>query len=125
MFALALLIIILGTIALPLTNGFIGEFLLLNSVFQVNIWLGATAALTMIFGAVYMLRMYKQVMQGETNTLTATFTDVTGTEKLTLCIICVLIIAIGIYPQPILHISDAAVKQLVHTMSIKFYEAKP
>jgi len=124
-FALAFLIIILGTIALPLTNGFIGEFLLLNSVFQVNIWLGATAALTMIFGAVYMLRMYKQVMQGETNTLTATFTDVTGTEKLTLCIICVLIIAIGIYPQPILHISDAAVKQLVHTMSIKFYEAKP
>ncbi len=63
-FALAFLIIMLGTVALPLTNGFIGEFLLLNSVFQYNIWIAAVAGLTMIFGAVYMLRMYKSVMQG-------------------------------------------------------------
>jgi NADH-quinone oxidoreductase subunit M len=124
-FALGFLIVVLGTVALPLTNGFIGEFLLLNSVFQINIWLAAVAGLTMIFGAVYMLRMYKQVMQGETNALTATFTDISGSEKLALCIICVLIIAIGIYPQPILHISDAAVKQLVQTMSLKFYQVKP
>jgi NADH-quinone oxidoreductase subunit M len=124
-FAIAFLIIILGTVALPLTNGFIGEFLLLNSLFQLNIWLAAVAALTMIFGAVYMLRMYKKVMQGETNALTAVFTDISGSEKLTLGIICVLIIAIGVYPQPILHISDAAVKQLVETVSVKFYQVKP
>ena len=124
-FAIGFLIIVLGTVALPLTNGFIGEFLLLNSVFDYNFVLAIVAGLTMIFGAVYMLRMYKNVMQGETNTLTAVFTDVSGSEKLTLCIIAVLIIAIGIYPQPILHISDAAVKQLVQTMSIKFYTVKP
>ncbi|WP_295666764.1 NuoM family protein [uncultured Mucilaginibacter sp.] len=123
-FALAFLIIVLGTVALPLTNGFVGEFLLLNSVFQVNIYLVAVAGLTMILGAVYMLRMYKQVMQGETNALTATFTDITGTEKLVLCIICALIIVIGIYPQPILHISDAAVTKLVQTLNFKFYQQK-
>src|SRR6201996_4881123 len=65
-FAIAFLLITLGTVALPLTNGFIGEFMLLNGIFQYNIWIAAIAALTMIFGAVYMLRMYKAVMQGET-----------------------------------------------------------
>jgi NADH-quinone oxidoreductase subunit M len=121
-FAIAFLIIVLGTVALPLTNGFVGEFLLLSSVFSVNIYLAAFAGLTMIFGAVYMLRMYKQVMQGETNALTVTFTDISGTEKLALGIICALIIVIGIYPQPILHISDAAVTKLVQMINSKFYQ---
>jgi NADH-quinone oxidoreductase subunit M len=67
-----------------------------------------------------MLRLYKNVMQGETNPLTATFADVSGTEKLTLCIICALVIVLGIYPQPILHISEAAVTQLVNQIGSKF-----
>src|SRR6201999_2503793 len=94
-FAIAFLIIVLGTVALPLTNGFIGEFLLLNAVYQNSILFAAIAGLTMIFGAVYMLRMYKGVMQGETNALTATFTDISGSEVLVLGIICALIIVIG------------------------------
>jgi NADH-quinone oxidoreductase subunit M len=117
-FAVKFLIIVLGTVALPLTNGFIGEFLLLNGVYQFNIWFAAVAGLTIIFGAVYMLRMYKNVMQGTTNQLTATFADIHGSEKLVLVIICVLIIGIGVYPQPILHISAAAVDNLVHTVKI-------
>ncbi|HWZ16983.1 MAG TPA: NADH-quinone oxidoreductase subunit M [Mucilaginibacter sp.] len=123
-FALAFLIIVLGTVALPLTNGFVGEFLLLNSVFQFNIFAVAIAGLTMIFGAVYMLRMYKKVMQGETNALTAVFADISGSEKLVLGIICALIIVIGIYPQPILHISEAAVSNLVQTVNQKFAQVK-
>jgi NADH-quinone oxidoreductase subunit M len=123
-FALAFLIIVLGTVALPLTNGFVGEFLLLNSVFQFNVLAVAIAGLTMIFGAVYMLRMYKKVMQGETNALTAVFADISGSEKLVLGIICALIIVIGIYPQPILHISEAAVSNLVQTVNQKFAQVK-
>lgn len=119
-FSIAFLVILLGTVALPLTNGFVGEFLLLKGVYNYNIWFAAVAGLTIIFGAVYMLRMYKNVMQGETNELTITFTDIAGSEKLVLGIICVLIIAIGIYPQPILHISEAAVTNLVNTVSAKF-----
>lgn len=118
-FATAFLIIVLGTVALPLTNGFIGEFLLLSGVFQVNIWIAAIAGLTIIFGAVYMLRMYKNVMQGETNSLTAVFTDLAGSEKLTLAIICILIIGIGIFPQPILNLSDAAVNKLLVAIQYK------
>ena len=124
-FAIAFLIIVLGSVALPLTDGFVGEFLMLNSLFYVNIWLSAIAGLTMIFGAVYMLRMYKKVMQGETNALTAAFADITGTEKLTMCIICVLIILIGIFPQPILHISEAAVKNIIEMVTLKLDAQRP
>ncbi|MBC7399612.1 MAG: NADH-quinone oxidoreductase subunit M [Mucilaginibacter sp.] len=117
-FAVKFLIIVLGTVALPLTNGFIGEFLLLNGVYQFNIWFAAVAGLTIIFGAVYMLRMYKNVMQGTTNELTAKFADIHGSEKIVLVIICVLIIGLGVYPQPLLHISAAAVENLVNTVKI-------
>jgi NADH-quinone oxidoreductase subunit M len=123
-FSIAFLIILLGTVALPLTNGFVGEFLLLKGVFNYNIWFAAVAGLTIIFGAVYMLRMYKNVMQGETNELTAIFIDISGSEKLVLGIICLLIIGIGVYPQPILHISEAAVTNLVNTVSAKFNNAQ-
>lgn len=118
-FATAFLIIVMGTIALPLTNGFIGEFLLLSGLFQYDFWFCLVAGLTIIFGAVYMLRMYKKVMQGETNALTATFTDIAGSEVLVLAIICILIIGIGVYPQPILHLSEASVDKLLLTISTK------
>ena len=111
--AVKFLIILLGTVALPLTNGFIGEFLLLNGVYQYNIWLSAVAGLTIIFGAVYMLRMYKKVMQGETNNRTALFTDIDGSEKVVLLIICALIIFLGVYPQSVMHLSEASVKNLI------------
>ena len=62
--AITFLIIVFGTIALPGTNGFIGEFLLLVGVYQYNIWAAVFAGLTIIFGAVYMLRMYQKVMLG-------------------------------------------------------------
>ena len=126
-FSIAFLIIVLGTVALPLTNGFVGEFLLLRGVFNISTYgllYAAIAGLTIIFGAVYMLRMYKNVMQGELNELTATFTDINGSEKLALGIICALIIVIGIYPQPLLHISEAAVTNLVDTVSHKFITTK-
>jgi NADH-quinone oxidoreductase subunit M len=118
-FAIAFLIIVLGTVALPLTNGFIGEFLLLYGVYQYNIWLSAVAGLTIILGAVYMLRMYKKVMHGEGNALTALFTDISGSEKLVLVIICTLIIVIGVYPQWILHLSEASVRNLVDQVNHK------
>jgi NADH-quinone oxidoreductase subunit M len=118
-FSIAFLIIVLGTVALPLTNGFIGEFLLLYSTYEYNIWLCAFAGLTIIFGAVYMLRMYKKVMQGETTAISALFTDITGSEKLVLGIICFLIIFLGVYPQSVMHLSDAAVQDLVKTVNDK------
>lgn len=117
--AIVFLIIVLGTVALPGTNGFIGEFLLLYSVYNHSIWLGAIAGLTIIFGAVYMLRMYQKVMLGTTNELTLTFTDIKGTEKVVLYTICVLVVVMGVYPKPILHLSEAAVQQLLEQVNQK------
>jgi NADH-quinone oxidoreductase subunit M len=117
--AISFLIIVLGTVALPGTNGFIGEFLLLMGVYNYSIWAAAIAGLTIIFGAVYMLRMYQNVMLGQTNSLTITFTDIKGTEKLVLYTICALIIVLGVYPKPILHLTEASVQHLLEQVNQK------
>lgn len=117
--AIVFLIIVFGTVALPGTNGFIGEFLLLIGVYQYNLWAALLAGLTIIFGAVYMLRMYQNMMLGQTNSLTINFTDIKGTEKLVLYIICALIIVLGVYPKPVLHLSEAAVQQLIEQVNLK------
>src|SRR5690606_6010856 len=56
------LIIVMGAVGLPLTNGFIGEFLLLVGIYEYGIWYAVFGGLTLIFGAVYMLRMYQKIM---------------------------------------------------------------
>lgn len=117
--AITALIIVLGTVALPGTNGFVGEFLLLMGVYQYNIWIAVFAGLTIIFGAVYMLRMYQNVMLGKTNDLTIGFTDISGTEKVVLYTICTLIIALGVYPKPILQLSEASVQHLIEQVTQK------
>ena len=122
--AITFLIIVLGTVALPGTNGFIGEFLLLMSVYQYGIWAAAIAGLTIIFGAVYMLRTYQNVMLGKTNSLTITFTDIQGTEKLVLYIICALIIVLGVYPKPLLHLTEASVQHLLEQVNQKLTSVK-
>jgi len=117
--AICFLIILLGAVALPLTNGFIGEFLLLLGVYNYNIWYSAIGGLTIIFGAVYMLRMYQQVMLGQLNELTKAFTDIDATEKAVLVIICGLVLLIGVYPQPLLHLSEASVSNLIEQVNQK------
>jgi NADH-quinone oxidoreductase subunit M len=117
--AITFLITLLGTVALPLTNGFVGEFLLLMGVYNYNIWLAAISGLTIIFGAVYMLRMYQKVMLGPVNSITTIFKDLNGSEKSVLLIISLLVILIGVYPQPILHISEAAVINLLDQVNQK------
>jgi NADH-quinone oxidoreductase subunit M len=115
--AITFLIILLGTVALPGTNGFVGEFLLLYSVYTYNIWFGAIAGLTIIFGAVYMLRMYQKIMLGSTNDLTIGFSDIKGTEKIVLYSICILVVVMGVYPKPILQLSEASVQHLLQQIN--------
>jgi NADH-quinone oxidoreductase subunit M len=112
-FATLFMIVMLGAVALPMTNGFVGEFLLLNGVYQYNANMAAVAGLTIILGAVYMLRSYQGVMLGETNSVTKAFPDLTFNEKAVLIPIVILVIAMGVYPKPILDISEPAVAKLV------------
>lgn len=116
-FTTTFVIIMLGSVALPLTSGFVGEFLLINAVFQYNYVIGAIAGLTMILGAVYMLRSFQATALGETNNTTSKFVDLDLTEKLVLFPIVIMIIVIGIYPGPLLKISEAAVNDLYNVIS--------
>lgn len=118
--ATVFVITLLGSVALPLTSGFIGEFLLINSIFQYNAWMGAVAGVTIILGAVYMLRTFQKSMSGETNALTSSFADLKWNEKAVLYPIALLIILIGIYPKPILDISEPAVSRLLELYTNSF-----
>ncbi len=112
-FAVLFLIVLLGSVALPLTNGFVGEFLLLNGVYQYSSWMAAFAGISVILGAVYMLRSYQSIMLGETNSITNSFAPLTGNEKTVLIIICGAIIVFGVYPKPLLDIAEPSVIKLV------------
>ncbi|KAA5543321.1 complex I subunit 4 family protein [Adhaeribacter rhizoryzae] len=107
------MILLLGTVALPLTNGFVGEFLLLSGVFQYNNWMGAIAGTTIILGAVYMLRMFQGVMFGEQNANTANFRDLTGLETAVLVPLVVMVFWIGLHPNTFLSLTEPAVGHLL------------
>ncbi len=107
------LIILLGSIALPFTSGFVGEFLLINSLVQYQVVMGAAAGLTTILGAVYMLRAFQKMMLGESKMSAAEFSDLSAREKWVLYPVVVLVILLGIYPTPLLALSEAAVHHLL------------
>ncbi|WP_460921111.1 complex I subunit 4 family protein [Pontibacter brevis] len=108
------MILMLGSIALPLTNGFVGEFLLLSGVFQYNGWFGAAAGLTIILGAVYMLRMFQGVMFGPKSPATEVFADLTMNEKAVLIPLVIMVFWIGLFPNTFLSISEPAVGNLLN-----------
>jgi NADH-quinone oxidoreductase subunit M len=123
-FTTVFVVIMLGSVALPLTSGFVGEFLLISSVFQYNAILGAVAGLTMILGAVYMLRGFQNTVLGETNAVTTSFADLDTTDKLVLYPIVVMIIVMGVYPAPLMDVSAAAVDNLFSIISNYQAQAK-
>ena len=112
-FSVLFLIIIFGSIAIPLTNGFVGEFLLLHGIFQYNTVMAVFSSLTVILGTLYLMRAYHKIMHGETNTLTETFGTITLNEKIILAGFVVLILFFGIFPNIILQVSEPQVKQLI------------
>jgi len=112
-FAVGFMIILLGSIALPLTNGFIGEFMLLSGLFIHNAWLAVFAGLTVIFGAVYMLRAYQKIMLGNETEAATSFDPLSMNEKLLLGIVSVLIIVTGIYPKPLLDIAGPSLQAIL------------
>jgi NADH-quinone oxidoreductase subunit M len=112
-FTTIFVIVMLGSVALPLTNGFVGEFLLLSAINKYNHCYAAFAGLTIILGAVYMLRSFQKAMLNETNTLTRGFLDLTTNEKLVLIPLAAMVILIGVYPKPLLDISEPAIQHLL------------
>ncbi len=100
-YATFFLIVTLSSIGLPLTNGFVGEFLILLGAFKTNMWYGALAATGVILSAAYMLWMFQRVIFGKvTNPENEKLLDINWREKVILIPLIVLIFWIGIYPKP-------------------------
>lgn len=93
------MILVLASVALPGTFNFVGEFELLYSLAQANIWMAAVGGTTIILGAFYMLRMFQLVMLGERNV--KFFADVTLSEGIVFVIILAVLLFFGLYPKPI------------------------
>jgi len=116
-YAAAFLIVTLSSIGLPGLNGFVGEVLVLMGSFASNKIFGSLAALGMILGAVYMLRMYQRVFLGKVeNPDNATVRDIGLREKLILIPIVLVMLWIGVYSGPFLsrmELSIANVQQRI------------
>ncbi|REA59336.1 NADH-quinone oxidoreductase subunit M [Dyadobacter luteus] len=112
-FSIYFMILLLGSVALPLTNGFPGEFLLLSGVFGYNAWLGAIAGLTIILGSVYMLRLYQKSMFGPKSNWVEGFKDLTLSERAVLLPLAIMVFWIGIFPNTFLKISEPAITQIL------------
>lgn len=94
------MILVLASVALPGTFNFIGEFELLYSLSQLNIWMAVVGGTTIILGAFYMLRMFQKVMLGEQNA--KVFADITLSEGITFAAIIAVLLFFGLYPKPII-----------------------
>ena len=99
-FAVVFMIVTLSSVALPGTNGFVGEFLILLGSWKVYPVLTAVSALGVIFGAVYMLWMFQRAMFGPiTHKKNESLVDINFREKLVLAPLVVLIFVMGIAPN--------------------------
>jgi len=109
--AILFVVIALANIALPLTNAFVGEFLMFSGIFgsditKYNVWFTVLAGICIILAAIYTLNLIRKVFYGDTVALTATAQDINLNEKLALGAIVVLIFWMGVYPQPVLNITN-------------------
>ena len=104
-------IIALANIALPLTNGFAGEFLMFNGLLSAksnyNVVFTVLAGLGIILAAVYTLNMIRKTFYGEAVTLKVPVTDLKLNEQLALGLIVVIILWLGIYPQSMLDLTNS------------------
>ncbi|PZU23640.1 MAG: NADH-quinone oxidoreductase subunit M, partial [Chryseobacterium sp.] len=110
-------IIILGSMGVPLTNGFIGEFILLKSVYDFNGLAAVIAGLTVILAAVYLLRFYGKAMFGQgDDAVLSTVKDLSAVEFSVLASLAVFVIVFGIFPQPIIEMVNSSLKFIYQSM---------
>ena len=105
------MILVLASVALPSTFNFVGEFTVLYSLSQINIWFAILGGTTIILGAYYMLKMFQTAMLGETNA--KTFSDVTLNEGISLGIIVAVLFFFGFYPKPIIELITPSLESIL------------
>jgi proton-translocating NADH-quinone oxidoreductase, chain M len=113
-YAFAFMVFTMANVGLPGTSGFVGEFLTMMGVFQVNTWVAFGAAFGVILSAGYALWLYRRVIFGAlTKESLKSILDLNLREKIVIYPLIVLTIVFGFYPAPILDTTAAAVDNLV------------
>ena len=95
-------VIALANIALPLTNAFVGEFMMLSGLFRYHIGFAVLAGAGITLSAVYTLNMLKGVFLGETNALTERAEDISVQEQLAFSVVVTAIPMVGLFPEPMI-----------------------
>jgi NADH-quinone oxidoreductase subunit M len=111
--AIMLVIIALANIALPLTNAFVGEFMMFAGLYKFSPWYAAAAGLSIILSAVYTLNMIKNVFYGNLNAVTQGFKEIVLHEGVILAMIVVLIFFVGVYPEPMFNMIRSASEMII------------
>lgn len=122
--AILLVVVALANVALPLTNAFVGEFLMFTGVFVSNVSKYNTvfmvvAGLSIILSAVYTLNMLQKVLFGNTNTITSGARDIRSNERLALVLIVLMVVMIGVYPKPFIEMTQGTVDTILSRMITK------
>jgi NADH-quinone oxidoreductase subunit M len=125
--AILFVIVALANIGLPLTNGFIGEFLMFNGIFastvtKYYIVFTALAGLTIILAAVYTLNMIRKVFYGETNSLTAAGYSLRLNEIMALAIIVGFILMLGLYPKVFLNVTNETSEFILNKAELSLFK---
>ncbi len=118
-YAVAFLIFTMANVGLPGTSGFVGEFLTLLGVYEVNTWVALFAATGVILSAAYALWLYRKVIFGAlTKESLEGLLDLSAREKINLYPLIVLVIFFGDYPAPVFDATETSVEALVNTITI-------
>ena len=113
-YAVVFMLFMLGSVGLPGTSGFVGEFLSLLGIFKVNTVIATFATSGVILGATYMLLLYRNVVFGKvTNKEAAKMKDLNGREIACFAPLIVLVLLLGILPNLVLDKTEATVTRLV------------
>lgn len=107
-FAGLYMVVLFASIGLPLTNGFIGEFMILTALLKANTLAMVLASISIVIGAVYMLLTYRKVMLGQDNS-SGNFSDLQHNDKFLFLSIAFVIIFMGIYSTWITQLCDNTV----------------
>src|SRR5690606_31045008 len=124
-YAVAFMVFTMANVGLPGTTGFIGEFLTLIGVFQVNTWVAIFATIGLILSAAYALWLYRRIVFGTlTKESLKGMLDLSVREKAILYPLIVLVVFFGVYPAPILNATASSVNALLNNVSVSLDAAR-
>jgi NADH-quinone oxidoreductase subunit M len=125
-YALVFMLFTLANVGLPGTSGFVGEFLTLIGVFQVNTWVGVFAATGVILSAAYALWLYRRVVFGDLiKESLKSITDMTTRERAIFAPLVVMTILLGVYPSLVTDIIGPSVSALVDQYDVAVTAFEP